>query len=144
MIADLAGTIADLRVDEGTVLHAYQDHLGFWTIGTGRLIDHRRGGGISPAENDYLLTNDIEGRAAVLDVQYPWFSTLDPVRQSAFVNLAFNLGVDGLAMFKNTLAAAARGDWPGVERGLRNSKWFRQVQPSRSSRIIRMVTEGHR
>lgn len=141
---DLAATIADLRVDEGTILHAYKDHLGFWTIGTGRLIDKRRGGGISPEENDYLLTNDIEGRVAVLRVQYPWFNDLDPIRQSAFVNLAFNLGVDGLAQFKNTLADAARKDWPGVERGLRNSKWFRQVQASRSSRIIRMITEGRR
>lgn len=144
MIADLAATLADLREDEGTVLHAYQDHLGFWTIGTGRLIDQRRGGGISLEENDYLLTNDVGGRAAILDAQYPWFRTLDPVRQSAFVNLAFNLGVDGLGMFHNTLAAAARGDWPGVERGLKNSKWFSQVQPSRSARILRMVTEGHR
>jgi len=144
MIHDLAGTIADLRADEGTVLHAYKDHLGWWTIGTGRLIDERRGGGISLEENDYLLTNDIEGRAAILLEQYPWFVTLDPVRQSAFVNLAFNLGVDGLARFKNTLAAAARKDWDGVAHGLRDSKWFTQVQPSRSLRIIRMVREGHR
>jgi len=144
MIADLDATIADLREDEGTVLHAYKDHLGFWTIGTGRLIDQRRGGGISLEENDYLLTNDIEGRAAMLLEQYPWFSTLDPIRQSAFVNLAFNLGVDGLAKFKNTLAAAARNDWDGAAHGLRESLWFHQVQPSRSSRIIRMVREGHR
>lgn len=144
MIADLAGTIADLRVDEGTVLHAYQDHLGFWTIGTGRLIDARRGGGISQAENDYLLTNDIEGRASALEAVYPWFPTLDPIRQSAFVNLAFNLGIDGLAHFKNTLAAAARSDWPAVAHGLTLSKWYGQVQPSRRDRIVRMIREGRR
>src|SRR5687767_3619844 len=101
MLADLDATLADLREDEGTILHAYRDHLGFWTIGTGRLIDQRRGGGISLEENDYLLTNDVVGRASILHVTYPWFSALDPVRQSAFVNLAFNLGFDGLAKFKN-------------------------------------------
>lgn len=144
MIADLDGTIQDLEDDEGVVLHAYQDHLGYWTIGTGRLIDKRKGGGISLAENDYLLTNDIAGRVMILMAQYPWFASLDPVRQSAFVNLAFNLGVDGLAQFKNTLAAAARQDWNGVAHGLRNSLWFRQVQPSRSGRILRMMTRGVR
>lgn len=144
MIADLAGTIADLQADEGVILHAYTDHLGYITIGTGRLIDKRRGGGISRAENDLLLTNDIEGRAAVLRAQYPWFDALDPIRQSAFINLAFNLGVDGLAKFRQTLAAAARNDWNGVARGLMNSKWYTQVQPSRSARILRMITSEHR
>ena len=31
-----------LERDEGRVRHAYQDHLGYWTIGVGRLIDARR------------------------------------------------------------------------------------------------------
>ena len=144
MIADLSGAIADLKADEGTILHAYQDHLGFWTIGTGRLIDKRRGGGISLEESDFLLTNDIEGRVAGLLALYPWFALLDPIRQSAFVNLAFNLGIDGLAEFKQTLAAAKRSDWAGVGRGLMNSAWYGQVQASRKERILRMVTKGHR
>lgn len=144
MIADLEGTIADLEADEGRVLHAYRDHLGYLTIGVGRLIDQRRGGGISHAEADYLLTNDILGRVAVLESVYPWFSTLDPVRQSAFVNLSFNLGVDGLALFRNTLAAAARGDWRAVKAGLQHSLWYSQVQPSRRDRILRMMETGHR
>ena len=25
----------DLMLDEGDIPHAYQDHLGFWTIGVG-------------------------------------------------------------------------------------------------------------
>ena len=39
---------AKLRREEGSRPHAYQDHLGFWTIGVGRLIDVRKGGGLSP------------------------------------------------------------------------------------------------
>ena len=41
----LTKTVEQLRRNEGEVLHAYQDHLGFWTIGVGRLIDKRKGGG---------------------------------------------------------------------------------------------------
>lgn len=33
-----------LRQEEGSVPHAYQDHLGFWTIGIGRLVDQRKPG----------------------------------------------------------------------------------------------------
>jgi len=39
-----------IKRHEGKVLHAYPDHLGYWTIGYGRLIDERRGGGITEAE----------------------------------------------------------------------------------------------
>ena len=42
--------IAQLRREEGSIPHAYQDHLGFWTIGVGRLIDERKGGGLSPED----------------------------------------------------------------------------------------------
>jgi lysozyme len=36
-------TLAEMLTrDEGRVRHAYQDHLGFWTIGVGRLIDQRK------------------------------------------------------------------------------------------------------
>lgn len=44
-----------LETDEGRVPHAYQDHLGYWTIGVGHLIDKRKGGGLTPDEVDYLL-----------------------------------------------------------------------------------------
>jgi lysozyme len=48
MVANIA---EQLRRDEGEVLHAYQDKYGYWTIGVGRLIDARKGGGISVEES---------------------------------------------------------------------------------------------
>ncbi len=40
---------ADLKNDEGWRPFAYQDHLGFWTLGYGFLIDQRRGNdGLGP------------------------------------------------------------------------------------------------
>lgn len=134
--------LSHLVVDEGVKLHAYQDHLGFWTIGIGRLIDGRRGGGISYAEALYLCNNDIDAKWAELTQRLPWVLTLDDVRQVALCNLAFNLGVDGLAKFVNTLAAVKRGDWSSAASGLRNSLWYRQVQRERSERIIYMILTG--
>ena len=39
MTYDRATLKARLRLEEGEVLHAYQDSLGWWTIGVGHLID---------------------------------------------------------------------------------------------------------
>ena len=56
--------VDDLKRHEGLKLHAYQDHLGYWTIGYGRLIDKERGGGISETEAETLLENDIDRLAS--------------------------------------------------------------------------------
>jgi lysozyme len=64
------------------------------------------------------------------------------VRQVALANLAFNLGIHGLAQFRNTLAAIERGDWPAAVQGLRQSLWYRQVGKSRSDRILHMIGTG--
>ena len=46
-----------LLLDEGLRLMPYQDHLGFWTVGVGRLIDPRRGGGLTQAESRLILND---------------------------------------------------------------------------------------
>ncbi len=133
---------AHLLVDEGVVLHAYQDSLGYWSLGCGRLIDKRRGGGISYSEAMLLLEHDIDKHWDDLVERMPWVLTLDEVRQACLANLSFNLGVDGLVKFTNTLAAIKRKDWPAAARGLRASKWYTQVQRSRSERLIAMMLTG--
>ncbi|MGB0809972.1 MAG: glycoside hydrolase family protein, partial [Candidatus Puniceispirillaceae bacterium] len=50
--------IKQLKRHEGLVTHCYQDHLGYNTIGYGRLIEKGMGG-ITEAEADYLLMNDL-------------------------------------------------------------------------------------
>ncbi len=92
MSYDRAALTEELRRDEGEVLHAYTDSEGYVTIGVGRLIDKRRGGGISAEESAYLLGNDISRTETDLDARMPWWRDLDPVRQRVILNMAFNLG----------------------------------------------------
>jgi len=133
----LRGALLD---DEGQVLHAYQDHLGFWTIGVGRLIDKRRGGGITHAESMYLLDNDIDVVLNALE-HLPYWCDLDATRQEALCNMAFQLGVAGLLNFKNTLAAVERQDWDAVYAGALNSKWAQQT-PARALRVATALRDG--
>lgn len=128
--------------DEGIVLHAYKDSLGYLTIGCGRLVDKRLGGGITHVEALYLLSNDVDRTVRDLLTRYPWTERLDPVRQIALVNLCFNLGIEKLSKFVNTMGALERGDWELAATGLKSSLWYRQVQPSRSDRIVHMIRTG--
>ena len=136
---------AQLRHSEKFVPHAYQDSLGFWTIGYGRLIDKRRGGGISQAEAEYLLDNDISTTIEECDVHIPWWRNLDPVRQLVMLDLMFNMGWGGgkrgLSTFRNTLSAIEANDYAKAAAGLRKSKWADQVK-SRADRLIKMMLTG--
>lgn len=132
---------ARLVVDEGVVLHAYLDSLGYITIGCGRLIDERKGGGITYVEAMSLLENDITRKHTEMLERFPQFADLDPARQVALMSMAFQLGVDGLAGFTNTLAAVWRGDFTSAAGGMLSSKWALQT-PERAIRLARMMRTG--
>lgn len=134
---------ADLRRDEGFKRSAYQDTLGIWTIGVGRMIDARHNGGISPEESDFLLANDLKRFEAGLDEKLPWWRTLSDERQDVLLNMAFNMGVDGLLTFKNTLAMIQAGDFLGASKNMVASKWATQVG-GRAARLADQMRSGVR
>lgn len=133
--------IKELERDEGRVLHAYQDSLGYWTIGIGRLIDKRRGGGLSHEEVDYLKVNDIKRVQSELDSRLPWWRDLDEVRQRAIQNMAFQLGTLGLSKFTTSLSHIKAGRWKSAGDNLRKSLWYRQT-PNRAERVVKMIETG--
>lgn len=141
MSYDKSSMVSELRRDEGVVPHAYQDSLGYWTIGVGRLIDKRKGGRLRDEEIDFLLMNDIAETEEELDATIPWWSTLSDARQRVLISMAFNLGIKGLLGFKNTLAMVKAGDYVGAAEGMLNSKWAKQVG-DRAVRLSKMMKEG--
>jgi len=131
----------EIKRDEGFVSHAYQDPRGYWTIGYGRMIDERLDGGISKGEADFLLTNDIQRTLMEIEVNFPWFSELDGVRQRALLNMAYNLGMRTLLEFKKMLGALKAGDCTVAAKEAQNSKWADQVG-ERADRIAEMFRNG--
>lgn len=133
--------VDQLRRDEGEVLHAYKDSLGYLTIGVGRLIDPAKGGGISHAESEMLLANDIAAKTIELNAKLPWIVEIDSTRRAALTNMAFNLGVDGLLKFGHTLALIRAGNWDMAADAMLNSLWAQQVGP-RAKRLSEQIRTG--
>lgn len=132
--------IARLVEDEGEVLHAYPDHLGFTTIGVGRLIDPRKGGGISRDESRYLLANDVRKWVAVAG-QWPWFEKLDWPRQGVIICMLHQLGAKGVSAFRKMLSAIERKDYEAAAAEMLNSAWHRQT-PKRCELMARVMRSG--
>ena len=123
----------NLIADEGIRSKVYNDSRGIATIGIGRNVQTK---GLSEEEIEFLFQNDIEEAMAELDKTDPVWRELPPVLQECMVNLMFNMGATTWLKFVNTRAALARFDFESVAKGLRNSKWYAQVQDSRKNRIV--------
>lgn len=135
MIDDL---IKQLRRDEGEVLHAYHCSEGWLTIGIGRLIDQKKGGGITREEATYLLGNDIQRVSRLLQERLPWAIKLSEPRLGVLMNMAFQLGIDGLLAFRETLRHVQDGRYEQAAQAMLDSKWARQT-PERARRLAEQM-----
>lgn len=136
-----AELVRQLKGDEGVVPYAYQDHLGFWTIGVGRLIDKRKGGQLRPDEITYLLQNDIDDRIEALTRALPWFQDLDDARRGVMLNMAFQLGTEGLLKFERTLVLIRDGKYENAAHAMLQSLWAKQT-PERAERMAKQMLTG--
>ena len=130
-----------LILHEGLKLSAYQDHLGFWTIGVGRLIDDRKGGRISRLEAMLLLDNDINSHLHDL-ATFQWFSSLNAVRTKALLDMHFQLGVGGFRGFREMFSALDRRDYATAAAAGRDSKWAHEDTPERAQTVMRQLETG--
>ena len=127
-----------LKLHEGVVLTPYKDTVGKTTIGIGRNLDDV---GISLDEATYLLNNDIQRVEDDLDRELPLWRSVSETRQLVLADMCFNLGINGLLGFKNTLAAIWDGRFDDAAEGMRQSKWAGQVG-KRADKLISMMKDG--
>jgi lysozyme len=148
----------ELVRDEGERLQVYRCTAGKQTIGIGRNLD---GVGISASEtatlgitkasaiakgitrdqSRALFANDIARVERDLDAKLPWWRQLADARQRVLLNMCFNLGINGLLGFRNTLAMIQGGRFEDAARGMAASLWHRQVG-TRAIRLEAMMRTG--
>lgn len=127
-----------LVLHEGVRLKPYRCAAGRMTIGIGRNLDDV---GITQDEAMLMLRTDIARALSGVRTELPWFEQIDHVRQRVLVDMAFNLGIDGLMAFKQTLAAVRAGDYDRAATEMLNSRWAAQVG-ERARRLARMMRTG--
>lgn len=128
--------IAALKKDEGLRLNAYKDTVGVWTIGYGRA--HVASNTVwNEGMAEAALIEDAKKHNAELYAALPWVKTLDPVRRRVLENMSFNLGINRLLGFKNTLEAVRAGRYNQAASGMLSSLWAKQVK----GRAVRLAQE---
>ncbi len=155
--------VAELTRDEGLRLKTYRCTAAKLTIGIGRNLDdvgitgsearlfgcetpaqalaHVKRHGVTKLQAESLFANDIVGCERDLDRRLPWWRTLDDVRQRVLLNMCFNLGINGLVGFRNTLRMVERREFEEAAGNMLLSKWARQVG-QRAIRLSAMMRTG--
>lgn len=132
-------TVEDqLQRDEGIRLKPYKDSVGKLTIGIGRNLDDA---GITEGEAKTLLVNDLAKVRVRLYGMLPWLSAINPARRAVLENMAFNIGVDGLLAFKQTISLIRAGDYESAGDEMLKSTWARQVG-DRAVRLSKQMKTG--
>lgn len=130
--------IEQLKRDEGVRLKPYKDSVGILTIGIGRNLEAV---GISMDEAMSMLMNDVSKVRAQLSARLPWYKSLDEARRGVLENMAFNLGIDGLLKFKQTIALIEGGKYDDAATAMLQSKWAVQVG-KRADRLANQMRSG--
>lgn len=158
---------AMLQRDEGLRLKVYWDTEGYPTIGIGHLIVFQpirdmaqinkilsnqvgrtvtgNPGSISMDEAAELFQKDLADMQRDIKTNGtigPVYARMNRSRQMALENMAFQMGVGGLAKFTNMLAAMFIGDWVTAYKEARNSRWFSQTK-GRASRVSMIILTGN-
>jgi lysozyme len=149
--------IEKLIAHEGLVLQVYQDTLGIDTIGIGRnledrgiskeelddldipSLDHIYEYGITEADAVYLATNDVQIVEEELSNAHPCVDRLDSVRQLVVMDMAFNMGVPRLCLFKKMWNAIHEEDFSTASKEMLDSRWANQV----GSRSVKLANAMH-
>ena len=125
-----------LERDEGRRHTAYTDTAGHLTLGVG----HNLNTPLSDAAIDQILDDDIRGAMAECAL-IPFWMNLSEVRQAVLVNLAFNMGFQGLMTFRRMLAAMDAENWNQAAQELLDSKYAKQVGARADRLALQLSTD---
>ncbi|QPB12443.1 baseplate hub structural protein / lysozyme R [Providencia phage PSTCR6] len=154
-----------LRADEGVRTGWYRDSLGYPTIGIGHLIKQVTSftndqvnswlsslvgrkvvnGKITMDEVSKIFQDDLKKMQEGIKKNptiAPVYNKVNRSRQMALENMAFQMGVGGLAKFKKVLGYMLEEEWEKAYLQAKQSLWYRQTK-GRAARVSLIIRNGN-
>ncbi|USD30894.1 glycoside hydrolase family protein [Pseudoalteromonas sp. SCSIO 43201] len=129
--------VEQIKKHEGYKRHPYYCTGGKLTIGYGRNLDDV---GLDEEEAEQLLAKDVrEAKAGVM--RRIDTSKCNEARLAVLVNMAFNLGLDGLIAFKKMIRHIENGNYELASIEMLDSRWAKQV-PNRANELAQQMITG--
>ena len=123
---------------EGRKKHPYVCPADKISVGIGRNLEDV---GLHADEIDLMFKNDLRVASMAVQSLFRGFHGLDDVRQTALLDMAFNMGQGRLSRFEKMRAAIDMRDFRTAADECLDSNYARQV-PRRAKRIASMLRTG--
>jgi lysozyme len=138
-----------IALEEGYREKPYYDHLGYPTVGYGRLLGPKNanlynytGAIYESAEREWLRCHISHVKNAILASSIKdAYQNCDEVRKAVLVSMAYQMGVDGLSCFKKTIKFIEDGLFDCAAMEMLESRWADQT-PERAERHADMMHSG--
>jgi len=135
LLANDLSIVEELKSHEGYSKYIRNDR-GNPSIGYGINLTY----GISKAEAELLLIHRVEIITTKLTT-YSWYNHLSPNRKEVIVNMAYNLGINGMLEFKGMIWALTNSYWHGAANAMKDSMWYSQTG-NRAKRLYMKMWDG--
>lgn len=137
-IESIDKTINLIKLDEGFRKDLYKCTKGFNTIGYGFNLDSN---GIPVEVANYWLIFTLNKIRSKLNNELHCFNLMNDARKYVLINMAYNLGFQGLLEFSDMIKALDKLNYFEAAKEMRNSNWFKEV-PNRVERLIKIMISG--
>ena len=126
----------------GIILKPYKDHLGNWTISAGHLIKEREMNefrdGITYETGLKLFLVDYMIAKRDMQTFLKPCGDMPDIVQEVCLEMAFQLGLTNLMMFKKFQKKIMEKDWNGAIEEMRDSRWYNQT-PNRATALMKKM-----
>lgn len=126
--------VAELIHDEGYRGNPYKDNLGFDTIGIGTKLP------LTFEESELIARHRLKLMVKELQLKKPLVLELPLDAKLILLNMAYQLGVPKLMMFKNMWKALEEKDFKQASIEMKDSLWNKQT-PSRSNKLASIMKD---
>ena len=141
-----------LTFEESNKLVAYFCSEGYLTCGIGHNLDTNpapeilnrkinKGDNITNEESQKLFERDLNMTIAQLKHNLPYFDNLDKKYQVVLINMAFQMGCNGILKFKHMLSAMKGNNDEDVINSMKDSLWYKQTT-NRANRLIAVINNN--
>jgi len=128
-----------LKRFEGYKRFAYKCSLDHLTIGYGTVIEEG-GHGLPEYVAEILLQDYLKTIQTRLQV-HEWFNELNTARQHCILEMAYQMGVEGVLDFRNMIGSLKAQDWEGARSHALDSLWAKQT-PARAQDVADRLAAG--
>lgn len=140
--------LESIKENEGFRSYVYKDNLGFETIGYGFKVSSLsneeiefNGGSIEPMSEkvaDKILERKVKILSPKVFAALPWLQAKSQNIQDVIIEMAYQLGLNGMLNFKNTLKFIKEDELAKASENMRKSRWYSQT-PKRVEKLIRKL-----